>query len=82
MGLTVLTLSRLLVGLPPAGDPIDSDPGAITLMVPASDQAPFAGALGMSPDPGADGLIQGKLPPEHLNIDRFHQPRFLPWRIP
>ena len=36
----------------------------------------------MSPHSGADGLVQGELPPIHLNIDRFHEPCLLPWRTP
>ena len=28
----------------------------------------------MSPQPGADGLVWDKLPPNFLNFDRFHQP--------
>ena len=34
----------------------------------------------MSPHPGADGLVQGELPPISPEFDRFHQPCLLPGR--
>ena len=43
---------------------------------------PFAKALSVSPHSGADGLVQGELPPFSLTVDRFHQPCLLPWRTP
>ena len=36
----------------------------------------------MSPHPRADGLVQGERAALPLNVDRFHQPCLLPWRIP
>ena len=36
----------------------------------------------MAPHLGADGLVQGELPPISLNFVRFHQPCLSPWHVP
>ena len=63
------TLSRLVAlinsrGVRLAGDPVDSDPGArLPWSPPWIGRWSHARALSVSPHSGADGLVQGELPP-------------------
>ena len=47
----------------PARDPVDSDPGARFPWSPPKIEPKLAQALSVSPQPGADILAQGELPP-------------------
>ena len=67
----------------PAGDPVDSDPGAVF----EDDPHPWSDA-GRPLEPWVcrhtrepTVLSRVSCRPSHLNIDRFHQPCLLPWRI-
>ena len=88
--LSSLTLAWLYIepspcgGVRPAGDPVDSDPGAVF----EDDPHPWSDA-GRPLEPWVchhirepTVLFRVSCRPYHLNVDRFHQPCLLPWRTP
>ena len=79
---TLRRLFALVGGARPAGDPVDSDPGARLPSSPPEIEPKLAKALDVSPHPGADGPVQGELPPSTCTLTVFTSLACYPGALP